>query len=318
MSRDGIFGEFGANYEYVGQPRQRTRTQVRRRRGFGALPSFPGDEGCPPMTSRFGQGGDCISIFGGQANACPPGSQAWTDPATGVFVCIPGGAPTPAPQGGGCPPGTTFMQDPITGLSACIPTGFQVPPAPPQQLPTDVTSGCPAGQIGLPPWVPCTPFPGQPQAAPPAAPPQCPPGQIGWPAMNIPCQPVPGLPQPAPAQIPTQCPPGQVGWPELSIPCQVLPFPAPIPGPKPTPTPTPTNGPKIPKRKVAPEKCPPGTAPAIDSSSGDAFCKPIKPKPKLNDGTTTALVLLAAAGVLIVGALAMKGGGKGRRTAEAA
>jgi len=160
-------------YEFMGQQRRARRVGMH---GFGAL---PGDEGCPPLASRFGiPGGTCFPIFGGTSASvvsCPPGSSPSMDPlGSGFYVCMPAGAGQPQP----------------------VP-----PPAP---SPGVLPGPCPTGTIGVPPY--CFTMPaGAPPAPPPAAPPlvkgTCPPGTWGPPGFCVPFQPPPS-PPPAPASTP--------------------------------------------------------------------------------------------------------------------
>ena len=162
-----IDGPWRANmYEFMGQQRRRT---VRGMRGFGAL---PGDEGCPPMTSRFGiPNGTCFPLFGAAPStgpSCPDGSTPFVDPSgSGVFVCMPTGAPPPVPVP--APAGATTCPDGTTGIP---PFCFTMPAAAPPAvmpsvpglpaIPAVPTAPCPPGTFGVQPV--CIPVPG---AAPP-------------------------------------------------------------------------------------------------------------------------------------------------------
>jgi len=139
-------------YEFMGQQRRRS---VRGVHGFGAL---PGDDGCPPMTSRFGiPGGTCFPIFGQPQSAstsCPPGSTPFVDPlGSGVFVCLPAGSPPPipvpppAPGVTSCPDGSTGVP-PFCFTMPAVPGGA-VPPSP--GVPTFSSTPCPPGTMGVPP-----------------------------------------------------------------------------------------------------------------------------------------------------------------------
>lgn len=204
---------------------------------YAGLGLVPGDEGCPPNTSRFGiPGGQCLTLTPGTSQTCPPGSTPTPD-LLGFLVCTPGGAAPPLPVNT-CPDGQ--MGFPSLGI-------------------------------------PCTPIPGQPQVAPPSSAPQCPDGQLGWPSLGLPCMAVPGAPQPSitPPQAQNTCGAGQIGWPPY-VPCMALPAaPAAPPGVTPCPPGTvglfpncfaipgtpPPVAPRPPNVPVGPNGQPPASAP---------------------------------------------------------
>jgi len=181
--------------------------------GYGVYEQLGAD--CPP--GQMDVLGVCVPTLGTTGTTCPPGTVEPWPGAAQMGYCVGAGGVSSTQKA--CPPGTL---EPWPGAGICI-TSMSAPSGPASQP-------CPPGQIGWPQaGIPCTPIPGQPQAAPPISAPQCPPGQIGWPQLGIPCQVVnvPGAP-PTPAGLPApqvgaQCPPGQIGWPQLGIPCTPIP-----------------------------------------------------------------------------------------------
>ena len=151
-------------YEFMGQQRRRA---VRGMRGFGAL---PGDEGCPPMTSRFGiPNGTCISFLpAANPSMCSAGTTPIVDPGgSGMFLCLPPGSTTPtpvqAPAGAvACPDGTIGVAPFCFTMPAAAPPAVMpsVPGLP--AIPAVPTAPCPPGTFGVQPV--CIPVPG---AAPP-------------------------------------------------------------------------------------------------------------------------------------------------------